>query len=52
MFLLTPIREGLNLMPLEYIHARQHLPSAGVVVASEFSTVSALLSGALKVRPI
>jgi len=50
-FLLTPIREGLNLMPLEYIYARQHLGSAGVVVASEFSTVSALLSGALKVNP-
>ena len=48
-FLLTCIREGLNLMPLEYIYARQHLESAGVVVASEFSCVSTLLSGALKV---
>ena len=36
-------------MPLEYIYARQHLESAGVVVASEFSCVSTLLSGALKV---
>jgi trehalose 6-phosphate synthase/phosphatase len=49
-FLLTCVREGLNLMPLEYIYARKDLENAGVVVASEFSTVSSLLSGALKVR--
>lgn len=29
--LLTPIREGLNLMPLEYIYVRRDLPNAGVV---------------------
>jgi len=50
-FLLTSIREGLNLMPLEYIYARKDLPHAGVVVASEFSTCSSLLSGSLKVNP-
>jgi trehalose 6-phosphate synthase/phosphatase len=50
-FLLTPIREGLNLMPLEYILARKDLPFAGVVVASEFSNCSAMLSGSLKVNP-
>jgi len=50
-FLLTPIREGLNLMPLEYIYARKDLPHAGVVVASEFSTVCSLLNGSLKVNP-
>ena len=37
-FLLTSIREGLNLMPLEYIYARKDLAHAGVVVSSEFST--------------
>jgi len=50
-FLLTSIREGLNLMPLEYIYSRKDLPHAGVVVASEFSTCSSLLSGSLKVNP-
>lgn len=49
-FLLTPIREGLNLMPLEYIYTRRDLPNAGAVVVSEFSTCSALLNGSLKVR--
>ena len=49
--LLTPIREGLNLMPLEYIYARRNLPDAGVVVVSEFSTCSVLLNGSLKVNP-
>jgi len=49
-FLLTPIREGLNLMPLEYIYARRELPNAGAVVVSEFSTCSALLNGSLKVK--
>lgn len=50
-FLLTPIREGLNLMPLEYIYTRRDLPRAGVVVVSEFSTCSSLLSGSIKVNP-
>eukprot|EP01038_Epipyxis_sp_PR26KG_P011996 gene11996-16059_t len=50
-FLLTPIREGLNLMPLEYIYARKDLPHAGVLVVSEFSTCSSLLNGSLKVNP-
>jgi len=50
-FLLSAIREGLNLMPLEYIYARRELESAGVVVASEFSTVSSSLSGSIKINP-
>ena len=50
-FLLTSIREGLNMMPLEYILSRRGLPFAGVVVASEFSTCSSLLSGSLKINP-
>jgi trehalose 6-phosphate synthase/phosphatase len=50
-FLLTTLREGLNLMPLEYILAREDLPYAGVVVASEFSNCSSLLSGSLKINP-
>ena len=51
-FLLTPIREGLNLMPLEYIYTRRELPNAGAVVVSEFSTCSALLNGSLKVSVV
>ncbi len=50
-FLLTSIREGLNLMPLEYIYARKSLPHAGVVICSEFSTCSSLLNGSLKINP-
>jgi trehalose 6-phosphate synthase/phosphatase len=50
-FLLTCIREGLNLLPLEYIYSRRNLPRGGVVIASEFSTCSNLLNGALKVNP-
>lgn len=50
-FLLTPIREGLNMMPLEYIYVRKDMSNAGAVVVSEFSTCSALLNGALKVNP-
>lgn len=47
----TTIREGLNLMPLEYIYTRQHLPHAGAVIVSEFSTCSSLLNGSLKINP-
>eukprot|EP00605_Chrysophyceae_sp_TOSAG23-4_P000075 GSChrysophyteH1.ASY1.ANO1.77.1 assembled CDS len=50
-FLVTSLREGLNLQPLEYIYARKDLSHAGVVVASEFSTCSSLLSGSLRVNP-
>jgi len=50
-FVVTSIREGLNLCPLEYIYSRQHLTDAGVVVASEFSACCSLLNGALKINP-
>lgn len=50
-FLLTSIREGLNLMPLEYIYARKGLDHAGLVICSEFSTCASLLNGSLKVNP-
>ena len=50
-FLLTPIREGINLMPLEYIYARRRLAHAGVVIASEFSTSASVLNGSIKVNP-
>jgi trehalose 6-phosphate synthase/phosphatase len=49
--LLTAIREGLNMMPMEYIFARKDMENAGVVIASEFSLCSTLLNGAIKINP-
>ncbi|CAM9322431.1 unnamed protein product [Pylaiella littoralis] len=48
---LTAVREGLNLIPLEYIFARGEPESAGVVLASEFSACSSLLNGAMRINP-
>eukprot|EP00968_Pinguiococcus_pyrenoidosus_P019693 scaffold2171_cov253-Pinguiococcus_pyrenoidosus.AAC.7 len=50
-FLALAVREGLNLCPLEYIYARQDPLTAGVVVASEFSACTSMLSGILRVNP-
>lgn len=47
----TPIREGLNLFPLEYVYARKEPAPPGTVIASEFSAVSSILNGALRVNP-
>lgn len=47
----TPIREGLNMCPLEYVFVRKEPADPGVVIASEFSAVSAVLNGALRVNP-
>lgn len=61
-FLLTPIKEGLNLYPLEFIYVREkggcvehgiNSPelAVGTVVASEFSNCCSLLNGSLKINP-
>ena len=47
----TPIREGLNLCPLEFVFARKEPADPGVVISSEFSAVSSILNGALRVNP-
>lgn len=47
----TPIREGLNHWPMEYIYARKEPEMPGVVITSEFSAVSSILNGALRVNP-
>jgi trehalose 6-phosphate synthase/phosphatase len=47
----TPIREGLNHWPMEYIHARKDPEPAGVLITSEFSANSSILNGALRVNP-
>ncbi|KAL3910240.1 MAG: hypothetical protein SGILL_007770, partial [Bacillariaceae sp.] len=48
--MLTPIREGLNHWPMEFIYSK-HDSSPGVVIASEFSAVCSILNGALRVNP-
>mmetsp|Transcript_21284 Transcript_21284/g.30122 ORF Transcript_21284/g.30122 Transcript_21284/m.30122 type:complete len:1342 (-) Transcript_21284:135-4160(-) len=50
-FMVTPIREGLNMLPMEYIYARKEPHPPGVVIASEFSAVTSILNGALRVNP-
>merc|ERR1719491_2522523 len=47
----TPIREGLNLLPLEYVFSRKAPATPGIVITSEFSTVCSILNGALRVNP-
>lgn len=49
--MLTPIREGLNHWPMEYIYTRKEPSPPGVVIASEFSAVCSILNGALRVNP-
>jgi trehalose 6-phosphate synthase/phosphatase len=48
--MLTPIREGLNHWPMEYIYAKDS-ENPGVIIASEFSAVCSILNGALRVNP-
>jgi trehalose 6-phosphate synthase/phosphatase len=47
----TAIREGLNHWPMEYIYAHKEPEAPGVVITSEFSAVSSILNGALRVNP-
>lgn len=49
--MVTPIREGLNHWPMEYIYTKREDKPAGVVIASEFSAVCSILNGALRVNP-
>lgn len=51
--MVTSIREGLNLKPLEYVFAKGVAPGhrAGVVILSEFSACCCVLNGALRVNP-
>ena len=49
--MLTPIREGLNHWPMEYIYAHKEPSPPGIVIASEFSAVCSILNGALRVNP-
>jgi trehalose-6-phosphate synthase/trehalose-6-phosphatase len=44
----TPVCEGLNLLPLEYVYC--HRDPGGVLVLSEFSAASKVLNGALRIN--
>jgi trehalose 6-phosphate synthase/phosphatase len=48
--MLTPIREGLNHWPMEFVYCKD-ADNPGVVIASEFTAVSSILNGALRVNP-
>ncbi|KAL1527321.1 hypothetical protein AB1Y20_015992 [Prymnesium parvum] len=45
----TGVREGLNLVPLEFMVAREHRP--GAIVLSEFGSLARVLSGAVLCNP-
>ncbi|KAE9041883.1 Alpha,alpha-trehalose-phosphate synthase [UDP-forming] 5 [Phytophthora rubi] len=51
--MVTSIREGLNLKPLEFVFAKGINPSnrPGVVILSEFSACCCVLNGAVRVNP-
>jgi trehalose-6-phosphate synthase len=49
--MVTPIREGLNLLPLEFVFTKKKPAAPGVIISSEFSAVSSVLNGALRVNP-
>ncbi|TMW65902.1 hypothetical protein Poli38472_003667 [Pythium oligandrum] len=51
--MVTSVREGLNLKPLEFVFAKNPSPGhrAGVVILSEFSACCCVLNGALRVNP-
>ena len=50
-YMCTPIREGLNHWPMEYIYSHREPEEAGVVITSELSAVCSILNGALRVNP-
>jgi len=46
------VREGLNLLPFEYLLAREHFPGGpGAIVVSEFSASARVLSGGVPCNP-
>uniref|UniRef100_A0AAV1U1R5 CBM20 domain-containing protein n=1 Tax=Peronospora matthiolae TaxID=2874970 RepID=A0AAV1U1R5_9STRA len=51
--MVTSIREGLNLKPLEFVFAKGVEPTnrPGVVILSEFSACCCVLNGAVRVNP-
>jgi glucosylglycerol-phosphate synthase len=48
---ITPLRDGLNLVAKEYVAAKAHHGSSGVLVLSEFAGVAVEMHGALRTNP-
>lgn len=48
-FVVTSVREGLNLLPIEFLLAREHSP--GVLVLSEFCSLARILSSSIVCNP-
>ena len=49
--MVTPIREGFNFIPMEYVYTKKDPAPPGVVISSEFSVVCSVMNGALRVNP-
>jgi len=49
--IISPVREGFNTVPLEYVYARKEPSTPGVVITSEFSAINSILNGALRINP-
>lgn len=49
--LITPIREGMTLLPLEYAYCKKNPNKPGVTITSEFSTIANILNGACRSNP-
>mmetsp|Transcript_8362 Transcript_8362/g.19593 ORF Transcript_8362/g.19593 Transcript_8362/m.19593 type:complete len:660 (+) Transcript_8362:579-2558(+) len=47
----TAIRDGLNMLPFEYVCARRLKGDGGVCVLSEFTGCSRVLNGAIRINP-
>ena len=47
----TAMRDGLNLLPFEYVFTKSHLGSDGVCVLSEFVGCSHVLNAIIRVNP-
>lgn len=50
-FACTPLREGMNAFPLEFITVHAQLNDAPVIVLSEFTAAARVLSGSLYINP-
>jgi trehalose 6-phosphate synthase/phosphatase len=50
-YVLTAVRDGLNLHPYEYVFCREHVGVNSTAIVSEFVGCSPSLSGALRVNP-
>ena len=45
------MKDGLNLLPFEYIHTKHSQQASGVVVLSEFVGCAHVLNGCVRINP-